>query len=404
MLTTPIAIITWTRPPGPSSATIPIAIRKPGIASMMSITRMISRVDGAAEVAGGAPSSEPDARARRTPRRRRSGASSARRRSSRESSSRPRSSTPSQCSRDGPGQQPFGEQSRGSARAGRTARAAARRSPTNDEAAPTITKPTIAPGLRRARCSASRQRPPPGGSSSSSRASSSATDISAPASLIRGLMQPVREVDEQVDDDEDDGDEQDAALEDGVVAVVDRGLQPRADAREREDRLGEDRAGEQQPDLQADDRRDRQHRVPQHVAPVDERGAQALRPRGADVVLVLDVEHGGARDPRDDRERDRAERDRRQDQVLDRVPGGLPVARDDRRRARRSSSGDRASMRTSCRPTLGSQPSLTAKMYLRISARKKIGIEIPISDSDQARVVEQPAVPLRGDESRAARR
>ena len=41
MLTTPIAIITWSRPPWPNSATIPIAIRKPGIASMMSITRMI---------------------------------------------------------------------------------------------------------------------------------------------------------------------------------------------------------------------------------------------------------------------------------------------------------------------------------------------------------------------------
>ena len=40
MLTIPIAIMTWRRP-GPSRATIPIAIRKPGIASMMS-TRRIS--------------------------------------------------------------------------------------------------------------------------------------------------------------------------------------------------------------------------------------------------------------------------------------------------------------------------------------------------------------------------
>ncbi len=29
---------------------------------------------------------------------------------------------------------------------------------------------------------------------------------------------------------------------------------------------------------------------------------------------------------------------------------------------------------------LGNQPSLTEKMYLRMIARKKIGIEIPISD------------------------
>ena len=31
-------------------------------------------------------------------------------------------------------------------------------------------------------------------------------------------------------------------------------------------------------------------------------------------------------------------------------------------------------------PTVGSSPSRTAKMYLRISARKKIGIEIPSSE------------------------
>ena len=53
---------------------------------------------------------------------------------------------------------------------------------------------------------------------------------------------------------------------------------------------------------------------------------EPLRARGAHVVLVLDVEHRGARDARDDRERDRAERDRGQDQVLDRVPGRVPVA------------------------------------------------------------------------------
>ena len=39
--TTPIAIITCSSP-GPSSATMPIAIRKPGIASMMSTNRIIT--------------------------------------------------------------------------------------------------------------------------------------------------------------------------------------------------------------------------------------------------------------------------------------------------------------------------------------------------------------------------
>jgi hypothetical protein len=35
---------------------------------------------------------------------------------------------------------------------------------------------------------------------------------------------------------------------------------------------------------------------------------------------------------------------------------------------------------TSSRPTLGNQPSLIEKTYLRISPRKKIGIEIPIRE------------------------
>ena len=38
----PMASITWIRPPPPNSATIPMAIRKPGIASMMSVSRMIT--------------------------------------------------------------------------------------------------------------------------------------------------------------------------------------------------------------------------------------------------------------------------------------------------------------------------------------------------------------------------
>ncbi len=60
------------------------------------------------------------------------------------------------------------------------------------------------------------------------------------------------------------------------------------------------------------------------------RGDDALRPGRADVVLVLHIEHGCSRDPGDDRERNRAERDRRQDQVLDRIPERRPVTRDDR--------------------------------------------------------------------------
>ena len=41
MFVTPTAIMIWNRP-GPSTATIPIASSRPGIASMMSISRMIT--------------------------------------------------------------------------------------------------------------------------------------------------------------------------------------------------------------------------------------------------------------------------------------------------------------------------------------------------------------------------
>ena len=72
---------------------------------------------------------------------------------------------------------------------------------------------------------------------------------------------------------------------------------------------------------------DREQRVPEDVPAVDDARGEPFRAGGADVVLVLDVEHGGARDAGDDRERDRAERDRGQDQMLDRVPERAAVAR-----------------------------------------------------------------------------
>ena len=43
--------------------------------------------------------------------------------------------------------------------------------------------------------------------------------------------------------------------------------------------------------------------------------------------------------------------------------------------------GCSSSVSASVRPTDGSHPSRTAKMYLRMIARKKIGIEIPINDA-----------------------
>ena len=56
-------------------------------------------------------------------------------------------------------------------------------------------------------------------------------------------------------------------------------------------------------------------------------------------------------------------------------------------------------IRTLIRPTVGNQPSFTAKMYLRMIARKKIGIEMPSSETTRLDVVERPAVALRGEEA-----
>jgi len=83
--------------------------------------------------------------------------------------------------------------------------------------------------------------------------------------------------------------------------------------------LGDDRPGEQAAHLQADDRHDRQPGVAHDVPVVNPSFGQALGPGRPDVVLVGHVQDRCAGDAGDDRQRDRAERDRRQDQVLDRV-------------------------------------------------------------------------------------
>ena len=109
----------------------------------------------------------------------------------------------------------------------------------------------------------------------------------------------------------------------------------------REDRLGQDGTAEEQPGLQADDRGDRQHRVAQDVAAVDPAGGQALGPGRPDVVLVEDLEDGRAGDPGDDGQRDRAQGDRRQDEVPDDVEELGDVVVDDERLPQAGSSSRR---------------------------------------------------------------
>ena len=81
------------------------------------------------------------------------------------------------------------------------------------------------------------------------------------------------------------------------------------------------------------------------------------------------------------------------------VPERVPVAGDDRVEDVEVRRVLRVRSVTSIRPTLGNSCHLTAKKYFSRIARKKIGIEIPISDPTRRPVVEESAVPLGREEA-----
>ena len=72
------------------------------------------------------------------------------------------------------------------------------------------------------------------------------------------------------------GDQQQAALDDRVVALEDRIDHPFADARPGKDRLGEDGAGQQHADLQADGGDDRDQALRSACTPMTRRGDRPL--------------------------------------------------------------------------------------------------------------------------------
>src|SRR5438105_809206 len=71
----------------------------------------------------------------------------------------------------------------------------------------------------------------------------------------------VEHVDDEIDADDDRRDQQNAALDNRIIARLDAVDQPIADARPGENRFGEDRARQQQTDLEADDGDDRDQRI-----------------------------------------------------------------------------------------------------------------------------------------------
>ena len=140
-----------------------------------------------------------------------------------------------------------------------------------------------------------------------------------------------------------------------------------------------------------------QQGVAHDVAGPDDLGGQALGLGGAHVVLVEHVEHGGAGDPEDHRERDRGERDRQGSTRWRRAS-----AEQSNSRVSRPSSTKKPVTRVqpsaeSWRPDTGKIGVSTANQYLSRKARKKTGTATPMSDSDDGAVVERRAASLRGE-------
>ena len=127
----------------------------------------------------------------------------------------------------------------------------------------------------------------------------------------------------------DDGCRQDQDLEHCVVLLTERGGKSIAHSAVGEHGLGQHCSREEPADLETDGRDHRQHGIAQHVPTADDPGGEALGLGGADVVLVEHVEHRGPGDPEDHREGDRGQGDRRQDQVLECVPRGIPLTGED---------------------------------------------------------------------------
>jgi hypothetical protein len=152
--------------------------------------------------------------------------------------------------------------------------------------------------------------------------SASRLRASRPSARWRGAGEPearveddIERVDGQVHEGDEQRDGQDHALEHRVVAVDDRVHRELADAGPGEDLLGDDRAPEQDAELHPEHSHGRDQRVAQRVADDDARLAQALAPRGADVVAAKLLEKLRPHLARHRPGHHRAERQRGQNQV-----------------------------------------------------------------------------------------
>src|SRR5215218_6105404 len=137
------------------------------------------------------------------------------------------------------------------------------------------------------------------------------------------IDEPVGKIDEKVHAHHDDAEQKGATLQHGIIAAEDGIDEPFADARPGKDGFREDRAGEQHAHLQADHRYDGDEGVAQGMQGDDPEPGEPLRLGGADVILAENFQHGRARHASDDGERNGAEHDGGQDQVVHRRPEGF---------------------------------------------------------------------------------
>src|SRR5262245_23414682 len=178
--------------------------------------------------------------------------------------------------------------------------------------------PTMAVGWR---LNASLKRPMAGDCAGKMAISAPAMSV-ADARIEEHVAQVHREVDQHVSSREDEND----ALNDRIIAPQDGIHCEAAYAGDREHGLGNDRAAHEERDPDADDSHDRNRGILESVSSEDCPWRQSLGLRGTDIVLCEHVEHAGARNARDQRDVNRAERYARQDEVAQPVPEVLADA------------------------------------------------------------------------------
>ena len=189
-----------------------------------------------------------------------------------------------------------------------------------------IAAPTARSGFRRMTPGTLRRRP--GGASTSSRRLDVrvARDPRHQLTRIRGSIDGLDDVDEQVADHVDDRDEQRDAQDRRRVERPDRVRGVAAEPRPVEDRLDEERVHERVREHEREQRDDRAPRVPEGEAPEHAPLGEAERPHHPHVVLADRVQDRGAHHPGDDAGGVRRDHDRREDHVIERAAEHGPVA------------------------------------------------------------------------------